>query len=194
MKFDAGTSNVDLSLFTSARKSDTNYDFPAFETTNYEMESYEFQPKLILSTPLTDRLANKLTSGYDYIYYTEKRRINSSGNPEDVVYAREASQGVYLLDELTMDERWLLNTGARGAWADYVFNETQQTPTKFERSPTIEGYDGGLGYKYNPDSKIFVDYTRSYCLPVIDEFFQALRKFGTVLILPHPSILHSPIK
>ena len=136
------------------------------------MESYEFQPKLILSTPLTDRLGNKLTSGYDYIYYTEKRRIDTPGSPEDIVYASEASQGVYLLDELTLDERWLLNTGVRGAWADYVFNQTQQTAAKFDRSPTTEGYDGGLGYKYNPDSKVFVDYTRSYRLPNLDEFFQ----------------------
>ena len=44
--------------------------------------------------------------------------------------------------------------------------------TKFDRSPTTEGYDGGLGYKYNPDSKVFVDYTRSYRLPNLDEFFQ----------------------
>ena len=142
-------------------------------STNYETESYEFQPKLILSTPLTDRLDNKLTSGYDYIYYTEKRRINTSGNPEDIVYANEASQGVYLLDELTMDKRWLFNTGVRGAWADYVFNQTQQSMEKFDRSPTTEGYEGGLGYKYNPGSKVFVDFTRSYRLPNLDEFFQA---------------------
>jgi iron complex outermembrane recepter protein len=172
MKFDEGTSNVDLSLFTSARKSDNNFVFASGYSTNYEDESYEFQPKLILSTPLTDRLDNKLTTGYDYHYYTEKRRIDTPGSLEDIVFAREASQGVYLLDELALDQRWLFNTGVRGAWADYVFDQTQQTPTKFDRSPTTEGYDGGLGYKYNPDSKIFVDYTRSYRLPNLDEFFQ----------------------
>jgi iron complex outermembrane receptor protein len=176
MKFDAGNSNVDLSLFTSARKSITNIDYPNFsptESLNTETESYEFQPKLILSTPLTDRLDNKLTTGYDYIYYTEKRRIYSATNPEDMVLANEASQGVYLLDELTLDEHWLLNTGVRGAWANYVFNQVEQTPSKFHRSPTTEGFEGGLGYKYNPDSKIFVDYTRSYRLPNLDEFFQS---------------------
>jgi len=172
MKFDEGNSNIDLSLFTSARKSDANIVDPGSGyATNYETESYEFQPKLILTTPLTDRLDNKLTSGYDYIYYRENRRLNVPSNLEDIVNAAEASQGVYLLDELTLDDRWLLNTGVRGAWADYVFNETQQTPVKFERSPTTEGYDGGLGYKYNPDSKIFVDYTRTYRLPNLDEYF-----------------------
>jgi iron complex outermembrane receptor protein len=116
-------------------------------------------------------LNNKLTSGYDYIYYTEKRRINAPGSLEDIIGANDASQGVYLLDELTVDERWLVNAGVRGAWAGYVFNQTQQTPVKFDRSDTTEGYDGGLGYKYNPDSKVFVDYTRSYRLPNLDEFF-----------------------
>jgi len=176
MKFDAGTSHVDLSLFTSARKSVTNAVYPPSdnfpESLNYELESYEFQPKIILSTPLTDRLGNKLTSGYDYIYYTEKRRVNTPGSSEDVVFATEASHGVYMLDELTLDERWLLNAGARGAWAGYVFNQTQQTAVKFDRSTTTEGYDGGLGYKYNPNSKVFVNYTRSYRLPKLDEFFQ----------------------
>jgi iron complex outermembrane receptor protein len=175
MHFDAGTSNIDLSFFTSARKNITNITYPNFSpasSLNVETESYEFQPKAIVSTPLTDRLDNKLTTGYDYIYYTEKRRINSAGNPEDIVFASEASQSVYLLDELALDNRWLFNTGARGAWADYIFNQVQQTPTKFDRSPTTEGFDGGLGYKYNPDSKVFVDYTRSYRLPKLDEFFQ----------------------
>ena len=172
MKFDEGTSNIDLSLLTSARKRDNNFVFADGFSTNYEEESYEFQPKLILSTPLTDRLDNKLTAGYDYIYYTEKRRINTPGSLEDIVFASEASQAAYMLDELTLDEHWLLNTGVRGAWADYVFNQTEQTAVKFDRSPTIEAYDGGLGYKYNPDSKIFVDYTHSYRLPNLDEFFQ----------------------
>ena len=173
MKFDAGTSHVDLSLFTSARKSDYNSVYPNFGiSTNYEEESYEFQPKLILSTPLTDRLDNKLTSGFDYIYYMEKRRFDTTGSLEDIVNASEASNGAYLLDELTLDERWLLNAGVRGAWADYVFNQTQQEAKKLDRSDTTEGYDGGLGYKYNPDSKVFVDYTRSYRLPNLDEYFQ----------------------
>jgi len=175
-KFDLGSSNLDLSLFTSARKMDTN--FVSADTavngyaTNYEEESYAFQPKLILTSPLTDSLDNKLTTGYDYIYYTEDRRINVPGSLQDIVDATEASQGVYLLDEMTFDEHWLVNAGARGAWAGYVFNQTEQTPTKFDRSPTTEGYDGGFGYKYNPDSKVFVDYTRSYRLPTLDEFFQ----------------------
>ncbi len=173
LKLEAGGSSINLSLFTSSRKSISNIVDPGTGfSTNYETESYEFQPKLILSTPLTDRLENKLTSGYDYIYYMEKRRINSPNSLEDIVDASEASQGIYLLDELTVDEHWLLNTGVRGAWAGYVFNQTQQTPTKFDRSPTTEGYDGGLGYKYNPDSKVFVNYTRSYRFPNLDEFFQ----------------------
>ena len=175
MKFDAGTSNFDFSLFSSARKRESSVDYPNgpyADAFSYETESYEFQPKLIVSTPLTDRLDNKLTSGYDYIYYKEERNFTYPSSPQDTIFANEASQGVYLLDELTMDERWLLNTGVRGAWAEYVFHETQQTPTKFNRSDTTEGYEGGLGYKYNPDSKVFVNYTRSYRLPNLDEFFQ----------------------
>jgi len=182
MKFDAGTSNIDLSLFTSARKREYNGDTLTgynIGTLNYETESYEFQPKLIVSTPLTDRLDNKLTTGYDYIYNHEDRRNYPFEALEEVYYSTEASKSVYLLDELTLDQKWLMNAGVRGAWANYVFNQTQQAPTKFDRSDTTEGYDGGLGYKYNPDSKVFVDFTHSYRLPVIDEYFSSSYYNGT---------------
>ena len=175
MKFDAGTGHIDLSLFTSTRKRTANEEYPyplSPYGQNYETESYEFQPKLIVSTPLTDRLNNKLTTGYDYIYNHEKRRDNYN-TPEDIVFATQASHNVYLLDELTVDEKWLVNAGARGAWAHYVFDQTQQVSSKYDRSETTEGYEGGLGYKYNPDSKVFVNYSHSYRLPVIDEFFQS---------------------
>jgi iron complex outermembrane receptor protein len=190
MKFDEGNSHFDLSLFTSARKDLVNFVSPNANgfnnpfSTNYEEESYQFQPKVIVSSTLTDRLDNKLTAGYDNIYYREKRRSNSTNsdgtvNPEDIVHASETSQNVYLLDEMTLDERWLVNAGARGAWTDYVFNQTKQTPAKFDRSKTTEAYDGGFGYKYNPDSKVFVDYSHSYRLPNIDEFFQSpFESFG----------------
>jgi iron complex outermembrane receptor protein len=107
------------------------------------------------------------------MYYIEDRRVNTVifTSPQNTTWAHEASQGTYLLDELSLDERWLLNGGVRGAWASYNFDETEQSPTKFERSDTTEGYEGGLGYKYNPDSKIFVNYEHSYRLPNLDEYF-----------------------
>src|SRR5262249_5983077 len=100
--FQAGAGTIDVSLFTSARKSINNFvAVTSGFANNVELESYEFQPKVIATTPLTDRLDNKLTAGYDYIDYREKRRVNFPGSLEDVVFPTEASQGVYLLNELT---------------------------------------------------------------------------------------------
>ena len=137
-----------------------------------ETNSYEFQPKVTVTTPLTDRLSNKVTGGYDYFYAKEDRRSGTPGTPEDMVFVNKETSGVYLLDEATLDEKWLANIGARGTWAQYVFDQTQQATGKSERSPTTEGYDGGLGYKYNPNSKVYVSYAHSYRLPNVDEFFQ----------------------
>lgn len=173
LKFGSGTTEGEVSLFTSARKRLSNFNFPAVGYNNYKTEEYEFQPKVIVSSPLTDRLDNKVTGGYDFIYTRQDRRMGSPGNPEDIVFARETMHGVYLLDELTLDERWLLNLGARGSWAEYTFDQKQQSAVKFTRSDTVQGYEGGLGYKYNPDSKIYFNYAHSYRLPVLDEFFQA---------------------
>ena len=168
LRFEMGTSNGEFSLFTSARKRDSNIFY--FDPSSSETASYEFQPKVIVSTPLTDRLGNKITGGYDYFYNKNKRRFNT---PEDIVYSSKITQDVYLLDELTLDERWLLNAGARGSWADYVFDQKQAVQMKFKRSETIQGYDGGIGYKYNPDSKVYFNYSRSYRLPNLEEFFQS---------------------
>lgn len=171
LNFVLGESEGIFSLFTSERKLLSYGLFSGFETM-YETDSYEFQPKLIMTTPLTDRLSNKVTGGYDYFYAKEDRRSGFLGPNEDMVFINKETSGVYLLDEATLDEKWLANIGARGAWAQYVFNQTQQATGKSDRSPTTEGYEGGLGYKYNPNSKIYISYNHSYRLPNVDEFFQ----------------------
>jgi len=171
LKFDLGSSRGEFSLLTSARKRESNIFFTGVQS-NYGTNSYEFQPKLIISTPLTDRLDNKLTSGFDYFYNKNRRQSGDITTPQDLIFASEVTKGVYLLDELTLDEHWLLNTGVRGSWAKYMFNQKQVLQSKFERSATTQGYEGGLGYKYNPNSKVYVNYSHSYRLPGIDEFFQ----------------------
>jgi len=171
LNFSLGDSQGEFSLFTSERKLLSYGLFSGFETM-YETDSYEFQPKLIITTPLTDRLSNKVTGGYDYFYAKEDRRSGFVGPSEDMVFINKETNGVYLLDEATLDDKWLANVGVRGAWAQYVFDQTQQATGKSDRSPTTEGYEGGLGYKYNPNSKIYISYARSYRLPDVDEFFQ----------------------
>ncbi len=179
LKFDAGAGEGEFSLFTTARKRANKFftGSTVYETM-YLTESYEFQPKVVLSTPLSGDLNNKATAGYDYFYAKALRRSGTLGAPEDLLFAGKVTQGVYVLDEAVLDDKWLVNAGVRGAWAQYVFDQKQVTAGKSKRSPTTEGYEGGLGYKYNANSKVYVDFSRSYRLPAIDEFFQNLFDFG----------------
>jgi len=175
LKFDLGDSSGEFSIFTSERKDNNEDDFSLFDYfLNYTTNSYEFQPKLIITTPLTDRLDNKLTSGFDYALNKEQRIYTSQTGPGpfDTLYASENTSSPYLMDELTLDDHWLFNTGAREEWAYYVFNQTEQVPSKFELADTAQGYDAGLGYKYNPNSKVYFDFSHSFRLPNIDEIFQ----------------------
>lgn len=171
LKFDLNNSQGGFSLFTSERKR-LDYGLLSGFETMYETNSYEFQPKVMITTPLTNSINNKLTGGYDYFYAKEGRRSGTLGPNEDMVFVNKETSGVYLLDEATLDERWLVNIGVRGDWAQYVFDQKQQTAGKSQRSPTTEGYEGGFGYKYNPTSKVYISYGRSYRLPNVDEFFQ----------------------
>ncbi len=179
LKFDVGSSEGEFSLLTTARKRNNKFftGTSVFESM-YQTDSYEFQPKVVVSTPLTDWLRSKVTGGYDYFYAKSGRRSGTLGTPEDQVFVSKVTHGVYLLDELALNDKWLLNTGARGAWAEYVFDQKQVIASKSSRSATTQGYEGGLGYKYNPDSKVYVDYARSYRLPASDEFFQNVYDFG----------------
>ncbi len=173
LQFEHGTSKGEFSVFTSARRRLTNFVQPSFGGTDYRTDSYEIQPKVIVSSVWTDRLDNKMTAGYDYIYAGQKRRSSSPGNLQDKVFATQSSHSVYLLEELTLDDRCLLNTGVRKGWATYIFDQKEQNSIKFDRSENVRGYEGGIGYKYNQDSKVYANYTRSYRLPVLDEFFQS---------------------
>ncbi len=180
LKFTAGNSDGEFSILTTERKRLQKFQTgvgSVFETVN-EINSYEFQPKVVISTPLNSNLTNKATAGYDYFYAKNRRASGTVGTPEDLVYSSKVTHGVYLLDELELDEKWLMNAGARGSWADYVFDQKQVIPGKFEKGPTVQGFEGGLGYKYNPDSKVYFDYEHSYRLPAIDEFFQNFFNFG----------------
>ncbi len=179
LKFNFGTSDGEFSLFTSERKRDNKFftGSTVYETM-YETNSYEFQPKAVLSTPLSESLGNKLTLGYDVFYAKNKRRSGYLGPAEDLVFVSKATEGAYILDELTINEKWLLNTGFRQTWASYVFDQKEQIAGKSWIKSRTPGYEDGLGYKYNARSKVYVNYAHSYRLPAVDEFYQNLYDFG----------------
>ncbi len=180
LKFNTDLGDGEISMLSTARK---RYDkayatgTPFYETMNLT-NTYEFQPKLILTTPVTDALSNEVTTGYDYFYAKSQRRSGNLGPSQDLLFASKVTHGVYLLDEITFDERWLLNGGFRETWVNYVFDQKQQVVGKSEVIGRGPAYESGLGYKYNDKSKVYVNFAHAYRLPAIDEFFQVLYDFG----------------
>lgn len=179
LKFDLGPNEGEFSLMGSARKRANNFytgTSSIFESM-YLTDTYEFQPKVVINSVFNDHLSNRITGGVDSFYAKSERRSGTLGTPEDLVFISKATNGVYALDEVTLD-KWLLNIGTRGDWTSYVFNQTQVIAGKSKRSATNEGYEGGLAYRYNPSSKVYVNYSHSYRLPAVDEFYQNLFDFG----------------
>jgi iron complex outermembrane receptor protein len=180
LNVDMGLSQAEFSLLGSARKRSNNFytgTSSIFEAMSLT-DTYEFQPKAVITSPINDRLSNKLTAGLDSFYAKNQRRSGTLGTPEDLVFISKNTNGVYALDEISLDEKWILNTGARGDWTRYIFDQKTVIAGKTKRSATNEGYEGGLGYKYNPTSKVYVNYSHSYRLPAVDEFYQNLFDFG----------------
>jgi iron complex outermembrane receptor protein len=79
--------------------------------------------------------------------------------------------GVYASDKMLIDDRFIVNGGIRGEWAEYVFDQTNLITSCDKTTPSIVALDAGLGYKYNERSQIYTNYSRSYRYPVTDEFF-----------------------
>lgn len=189
LKFTAGATDGEFSVFGSGRRKFSKLftDSSYFES-RYETNSYEIQPKVVIMTPVADGVESTLTAGYDYFHANEDRRNGFITDPSlgysfpaDVTEVTKETHGVYLLNELEVEEQWLFNAGVRGAWADYEFDQKAVLVNKSTRDSATQGYEGGMGYRYHPDSKVFFNYARSYRLPATDEFYQNLAdSFGFV--------------
>ncbi len=178
VKFDVGASEGEVSMFSSTRK---RYNKGYSGLTPYEtmavIESYETQPKVMLTTPFGNS-DNKAIVGYDLFYAANKRRSGTLGASQDLVNVKKVTHGLYVVDELTLDEKWLFNAGHRYNWSEYIFDQQQQVKGKSGAKGTNYGLDGGIGYKYNPRSKVYANAEKSYRLPAVDEFYQNLYDFG----------------
>jgi iron complex outermembrane receptor protein len=91
--------------------------------------------------------------------------------------------GYYLQDEVQIKDNLIFLCGYRLERANYTFDSTPQngpwTSDIFWNSTQVdqdldvdeEAVNFGLNYLYNDTSKIFVQYTRNFRFPVIDEYY-----------------------
>ena len=178
-KFELGENGFTLSGFNSfqRRLSKANYVSSNNDTLN-NLDSYEFQPKLSWVRPLTDWLTSKLTTGLDFFSGTNDIKNINLGtgvwwDPRTETFATvtKKSLDVYLIENLSMWDKLLLNMGFRGGWAKYRFDQSGSTTNLDRASMRNASFDFGLGYKCFERSLAYFDISRSFRMPATDEFY-----------------------
>ncbi|MDD3375422.1 MAG: TonB-dependent receptor, partial [Candidatus Omnitrophica bacterium] len=140
--------------------------------TLHQIDSFELRPKFQMKSMITQEMANDVTVGLDYFYAKDKVRSGNQSSNQDRVNIIKQTFGLYALENVEIKDKFLISLGGRATWADYDFDQTAVSVNQDSKSITDGALNFGLGYKYNKDSQLFFDYSRSFRLPVTDEYYQ----------------------
>ena len=99
--------------------------------------------------------------------------------------------GVYLLDEFSILENFILSLGYRHEWV--TFDLSQETPDSKDKSKDNKAaWNAGLDYFYDKKSSVFLSVKRSFRFPVTDELiefiFDPINFFQVTEVRVNPSI------
>ena len=180
--FSIGDSDAIFSWFHSYRKRLTKALWPntPWETI-HQINSFELKPKLQIKSNIRDNVVNNFTAGYDYFYAKDKIRSGIVGAAQDFVDIVKNTHGFYALDEAEFNDWLLINIGGRAIWAGYDFIQTAQSRQKEKKSIVDGAMNFGFGLKYNEESQVYFDYSRSVRLPATDEYFDTWNGLNTTL-------------
>jgi iron complex outermembrane receptor protein len=182
-KFELGDDAFVISGFNSFQRRLSKADYVSLgSSAQNNLDSYEFQPKVSWSRPLTDWLTSKLTTGLDFFTGTNDiKNVNpAAGIWSFWKYATVTKKAldVYILENLSAWDKLLLNMGFRGGWAKYSFDQTGDTTNFDTASMRNAAFDFGVGYKILERSLAYFDVSRSFRMPATDEFYST---FGSGL-------------
>jgi len=154
------------------RTASINYYTGGSTETNNHITTFGLTPKLAWDIDLFS-IHNRLITGIDYYRY--KDEILSGGTlPKDMIVINEDTLGIYSTDCIDITKRLSISGGGRLEWAYYTFDQQAVLTGKNNRHPYEYALDAGINYKYGEHSSIYADYERSFRLPAVDEWYQAM--------------------
>jgi len=173
--FELGGNELELSGFNSFRRRQSKGSFVSawgdWETVHH-IDTYEFQPKIKWTKPLTDWLTSKMAGGFDVFFAKDKIRSGNRAPGQDYTEISKKSLGVYVLENLTFWDKLLLNLGFRGSWAKYRFDQKEVLTNLDTASMRNAAFDIGIGYHYQDRSLVYFDISRSFRTPTTEECYQ----------------------
>lgn len=144
---------------------------PSFDDRR-NLTTWSFTPRYILEKPVWNH-AHKLTLGVD-LYKSDSVVFSNSAfsdPPQNQSEVTKKSTGVYLLDEFSILENFILSLGYRHEWV--TFDLSQETPSFDDKvNDNKPAWNVGLDYFWSKKSSAFLSVKRSFRFPVTDELIE----------------------
>jgi len=144
---------------------------PSFDDRR-NLTTWGFTPRYILEKPVWNH-AHKLTLGID-LYNSDSVVFSNSAfsdPPQNQSEVTKKSTGVYLLDEFSILENFILSLGYRHEWV--TFDLSQETPSFDDKvNDNKPAWNVGLDYFWGKKSSAFLSVKRSFRFPVTDELIE----------------------
>ncbi|MDD4012674.1 MAG: TonB-dependent receptor [Candidatus Omnitrophica bacterium] len=125
---------------------------------------------------------NTFTAGID-AFSAENRLLTVT--PAWLTYnqlkIRKKTFGLYVNDKAEVFEKFIVSSGYRYEWADYVFDQSENAGRYETKRPGEYAFDAGVEYKYLDRGSIYGRYSRSYRFPATDEFYSRWSGLNTEL-------------
>ncbi len=156
---------------------------------NHRIDSFEFKPKAEIGLFVPERgVENKFVAGIDCFTATDNVLSGDITLTKQKYAIRKETFGIYASDNLLLGEKILLNGGVRAEWARYIFDQRDPAMSYSTRNLKETAFEVGAGYKYNENSQIYSNCSRSYRYPATDEYFTSAYEFvnwfGAVQLVP----------
>jgi iron complex outermembrane receptor protein len=179
-----------LGFLYDRSKARSNYRGFFFVTDN-TIDTYGVTPQYLRKDRLFGR-QNTLTVGLDYYRYDLSQDAESFAaffESTDDNRFRKESLGYYADDTLELFPDLLyLSLGYRRETVDYHFNSRHTDLSSGTETRLTQGEDddltafrAGLTLTYQPNSKVFVSYARSFRTGLVDEYFSVFTGVNTAL-------------
>ncbi len=186
-----------LFAYRSRRSDSVNVGFNVYEN-DHHITAIEAKPKVELNSSFLDeRLQNKLVCGMDLFYAKDQVASGDIAFAKSQVDITKDTLGIYASDNMLIGKRFIVNGGARGEWAEYIFDQFQPASSYNTTNLREAAMDSGIGFKYNETSQVYVNFARSYRYPTTDEFFLSAYEgfdWWTFTTRVFPAVLNSDLK
>ncbi|MBI4708546.1 MAG: TonB-dependent receptor [Candidatus Omnitrophica bacterium] len=166
---------VDVNLSFRRKEVDSYFLTSGLNTQKSKIDTFSATPKYTLEAPAMGH-KNKFILGLDF--YHSDYSMNAFDKTTNILQSftdvNKYQLGGYLQNELFILEKLILLGGFRYESVKYEFDYHDQTgwnpAIDLNIHPNKKAYNGGLLYNFQKDSSMFVDISKSFRFPAVDEF------------------------